>query len=272
MNTDAPFDPSLYVNAPTISATSGIALARALVDDCPKGAPAAVKKAAQKLAKVADQAQTALAIRSKEVGTITEEAARSIDEEADHSWTALRDRLKAYAALPVARFPRAARAAELVQILFSDGGLDFLKQQYPAQKTHMAMLLERIDSEKLAADIAELAGSEFLAQLRDVQPRYEDMVRRYYRRADSSMVNLREEVQSLQRAIVRYANQVTASVDEDEPKTEALARKALNAIDVHRGKNPRNPGQKKQDGEPTSGTEPQAQATAAAGPTEPAKR
>lgn len=58
----APFDPSPYVHAPTITVSSGVTLALALVDAAPKSAPANVKKAAKHLKTVAEQARADLVL------------------------------------------------------------------------------------------------------------------------------------------------------------------------------------------------------------------
>ena len=117
------FDPNLYTTAPQVSLSTGITLARSLHKLVPKTAPPALKKSAKKLVTVADAAQAALAARQRELGAVSEEDARVIDQEADASWTALRDRIAAYAALPAARFPKAIRAGELLTILFGGAGL-----------------------------------------------------------------------------------------------------------------------------------------------------
>ena len=237
-----PFDPSLYNNAPQITLSTGITLARSLVKLAPKNAGPLVKKAVKKLSAAADSAQDKLADRQRELGAVSEEDARGIDNEADGSWGALRDRLSAYATLPDDRFPRAARAASLLTTLFGDGGLTFLQSKYDAQLAVMDTLLKRIDADGLAKEIDELAGPEFLSQIRHVHPRYEAMVHGRLRRESGSGQNLLEEVRALRQAILYYASMVSGTVDEDDPRTAAAAEEALRPIVTFRAQNTRRGG------------------------------
>lgn len=143
--------PSLYTRAPVLSISTAIALGRALVDACPKALPQPVPKAKNQLNAAINAAQKAWGGRQK-ADAGSEDDTRELDREADTSWSALRMRLQAYAALPVDRFPGAARAAELNTTLFG-GGLDFLKDEYPSQWSAMDTLLKRIDEEALATEI-----------------------------------------------------------------------------------------------------------------------
>src|SRR5262245_4207413 len=175
---DEPFDPSLYTRAPVLSISTAIALGHALVDACPKTMPQPVPKAKNKLNAAVKAAQKAWGERQKADAGGGEDP-RELDQEADTSWSAFRMRLQGYAALPTKRFPRATRARELTTTLFG-GGLEFLKDEYPTQWAAMDTLLKRIDDEKLAKDIDELAGPEFLKQLRNVTKRYGEMVKDSY--------------------------------------------------------------------------------------------
>ena len=228
------FDPSVYTRAPIFNIGAGITLCGALVDACPPGAPAPVKKARKKLAQVTDAARAAFNQRKQQLGKVSDASVQLLDQEADWSWAALRMRLQAYALLPAARYPLAPRAAELVTVLFGAEGLEFLKFPYPEQLASMGSLLERITDEGLAKEIDALAGKEFLAQARDVQPRYDAMVKLMLQRDESTGESLLDHVHAMQSAIVTYANKVTALVDDDEPETVEMARKALRAIDNHR--------------------------------------
>ena len=228
-----PFEPYLYTRAPGINLASGIVLAQTLVAACPDIMPPAVKKAVKHLAKVAATAQQAWADRQRELGIVPDEKSRALDQEADGAWGNLRSRLTAYAGLPIGLFPRARRAQEIVDSLFGEGGLGFLRDAYVLQWSTMSVLLKRIDNEGLAADIDKLAGSEFLQHIRNVHPRYEAMVRTSLQR-DSSQQNLLEHVRLIQRAVVAYATRVCATVEDDDDASAEAARDALAAIDVMR--------------------------------------
>jgi hypothetical protein len=211
----APFDPSLYVRSPIITVSSGATLALALVEACPKDAPPNVKKAAKHLKNVAAKAQADLAERNRSLGAYSEEDSRVLDNEADRAWGGLRMRFQAIAMLNAKKYPRAKRAAELDSMLFAEG-TEFLKAEYASQRTTMGSILQRID-----------AGKEFLQAIRDVQPRYEAMVKERLRRDKAMGQNLSDNVRELQAAIVNYASKVIGTIEHDEPETAETARVAL---------------------------------------------
>lgn len=223
---DAPFDPIPYAHAPTITVSTGITLAGALVDACPQDAPANVKKAAKHLASVADLARSDLAARNRELGTFPDEDSRVLDNEADRCWGGLRLCVQGKAMLRSDLYPTAKLAAGIEAKLFAQG-TEFLKAEYASQSSSMAVLLRMIDDDKMEKDINAVVGPEFLTAIRDVQPRYEAMVKERLRRDHASGQNLTERVRSIQNAIVNYASKVVGSVEHDEPKTVAAARLAL---------------------------------------------
>jgi len=232
----APFEPSDYNRAPIITVSSGVSLARALADACPKDAPAGVKKAKKYLETTADDASSHLAARNRILGVYTEEDSRDLDNEADRGWGGLRLRLTGMAMLSPDKFPKAKRAAELDALLFPDG-MDFLKLEYSSQSASMGAILQRIDDDNLAADIDSVAGPEFLKALREIQPRYEAMVSERLRRDKEMGQNLLETTRGLQSAIVNYANKVIGTIEHDEPATTEWARVALLPIANHRAAN-----------------------------------
>src|SRR4051812_20337038 len=117
------FDPNVYTRGLSFSLSTGILLARTLASLTPKAAPANAKKAGKKLLVVADAAQEAQKTRQRELGVTVEELDKVIDQEADGSWSALRDRVLALADLPGKLSKRPERARKLLQKLFGDGGL-----------------------------------------------------------------------------------------------------------------------------------------------------
>src|SRR5690606_20447386 len=128
-------------------------------------------------------------------------------------------RLTAFSVLPVEDYPKAARAAELVVVLFGSDGLSFLKEAYPIQYATMDTLLKRIDADSLQKEIDDLAGPEFIRAIRKVMPRYGEVVGAMLKRDNASGQNLLEHVRTIQRGIVDYATKVCGTVDEDEPET-----------------------------------------------------
>jgi hypothetical protein len=229
-----PLDITLYTRAPSFRLAGGITLAHALIDACPRSAPANVKKACKKLKGLTETAQAVLADRRREMSSSSEEDSRIVDREADASWGALRLRLRAYSMLPIERFPLAKRASELDTLLFGMEGLEFLKDDYFSQNATMGVILKQINDHKMQKDIDMIAGPEFLQQIRDVMLRYQSMVNDKLRRDNTSGPNLTEHVRALQAAIVEYATKVAAMVDDDEPESIRAAQSALRPIEAHR--------------------------------------
>ncbi len=217
-----------------MSLEGGIALCRSLVDACPASMPKSVMKGAQKLAASADKAQTALALRQRTLGILSDEDARVVDQSGDSSWGALRGRIINYAALPMDEYPDAVRAGELMTILFNTEGLTFLKEAYPVQWTTADTILKRIDEDGLQADIDRIAGKEFLENVRKRHQHYGQMVKGMLMRAEGEAVNLSSEIRALGRAIVEYATKVCATVEDDDPATVAPACEALRPLDLFR--------------------------------------
>lgn len=229
---DSTFDPSVYVRPPTLTIESGLSLARALVGTMPRGMSAAIKKSADRLARVADEAQEALLRRQREQNGPREDD-RVLDLETDQAWRSLFIRLEHYALLPGDRYPRAARAVELMQRL-SPGLNEALGQPYVEQAASMDTLLKLIDDDGLASELSALCGAEFLDHVRDCQARYVAMVQRRLTTPSSNSESLQSYMRALGRAIVEYATRVAASVDEDDADSLGRAITALRPIDNHR--------------------------------------
>ncbi len=228
-----PFDRSMFATAPVITVSNGVTLAGALVAARPAGADAGMKKAAKHLKSVAETAQGDLVKRNSELGAVPDEDSRALDNEADRCWGAFRMRGQATAMLRPDVHPQARRAAVLDAKLFPQG-TEFLKSDYASQSTSMATVLQTIAQEGLETDVHEVIGAEFLSAVRDVQPRYEAMVRERLRRDRAAGQNLFETIRALQAAIVNYAGKVIGSIEHDDPATVETARLALLPILNHR--------------------------------------
>lgn len=234
-----PLDPALYTRAPIITIASGLSLADTLVASCPKVMPAHVKKACKKLKETAESARAAWTEQHREAGQVADTDGRDLDQEADTTCWALRMRVAACALLPAARYPLATRAAEINATLFGAEGLEFTKKPYVIQLQAMKRLLQRIDEDGLQKDIDTIAGPDYLAQLRHVVPRYEQMVQGMFKRSDPEGATLLDHTRALQRSIVDYATKLCGLADEDEPATITMGREALRPIEVHRAMFPR---------------------------------
>ncbi len=229
---DISFDPLPYLRtSPNMTVEAGILLGQTLVQTMPKGMPAHVKRAAQKLAKVADAAQKALARRQEELAQSPEEANRDIDLAADHAWSALRDILDALCRLP-STHDRVKKARQLLPQLFPEG-TSFLRLPYADQYVQMDTILRRIDEANLGKMIDSVVGPELLLEIRSVHPRYGAMVAR--RLSDKGPADsLLDHLRSLQRTVVEYATAIASTVDSDDPASVSQAIEALRPIENHR--------------------------------------
>lgn len=227
------FDRSAYVRAPIVNVATGSTLAFALVAACPKEAPALVKKSCARLRARAERTQSDLADRQRLLGAAPDDDPRPVDLWADRSWGALRGRLSSLALLDHDKYPRAARAAELEATLFPEG-TEFLRLEYTAQSSTMAAILRRIDADGLAKSIDDLCGKEVLQSIREVQPRYEAMVRERLRRDNATGQNLADSVRAIQGAIVDYTTKLLSLIDDDDPSTLETVRVALLPIANYR--------------------------------------
>jgi hypothetical protein len=197
----------------------------------PEGLSKSVDRAAVKLEEVADAAQAALALRRR-AATESEsaEGSRVVDGDADASWAIMRTRLEACAMLPNVPYGQAARARRILQALFGNDGLDFLRERYPIQYTLADIILKRIEADGLQAEIDSLAGPEYMENLRTQHERYRVMVQGILMRAQTDDENLLDHLRALQRAITTYATKVSATVEDDDPASADLARKVLMPI------------------------------------------
>ena len=229
-----PPDPALYIRPPVMTLTGGITLCRVVAEACPASMPAFVKTAATSLNATAEAAQVSLTARKKALGKGSEEDSRPVDKAADHSWSALRSRLDAYAMLPEAVYVDAKRAAEILARLFGESGLAFLTASYPEQYAIAEATIRRIDGELFADDIDRIAGKEFLENVRTQHSAYEKMVAAVLQREKANAEDFSESINELGQALVDYATKVLASVDRKDPATIAAAIAALRPIDTFR--------------------------------------
>jgi len=223
-------DPSLYIVAPNFNRTSGIALGKALAAAAPAEMSPRTRKAFDRLTTMTGRLQQMVISRQQEEA-VGGTASVTWDRAVDAAVAALKKRLDAYAVLPAVRYPRAPRAAELVATLFP--GLTFLNLPFAEEWAVVETLLKRVDDEGLASTIDELAGAEFLAELRYVHGQYGEALGKTKPLASSS-VDLHAALRDLAEAITGYALQVLAMADTDEPTSVAAVQAALRPIDEHR--------------------------------------
>jgi hypothetical protein len=223
------FDPTPYVRPPILDVASGVALGVALITVMPKPAPENVRSAATKVRKDTVALQL---LWAKSDGAATAPDRRKADMRVDNAWGNLLDRIESYSLLPVAEYPRAARARELLDTI-SPKDREWLKLVYQAEWAESAKRLKRIDEEGLTKDVNELAGPEFLAEVHAAHTAYGIAIGVTQAAHEPLEVNLAEPLRALSRSIGRYGLAVAAMVDDNEASVVA-ARKALRPIDDFR--------------------------------------
>jgi hypothetical protein len=222
-------DLSAYVRSPVLDVASGVALSAALLAAVPKDGSEGVKRAAKKLRKEAQVLQQAWTTSDVVIAVPDR---RRVDTRVDNAWGILLDRLEAFASLPVATFPKAARARELVDSVSPDR--QWLNLQYNAEWAESDKRLRRIEAEGLQPDIDALAGKEFLSEVRSAHAEYGQALGMEGPTAESVEVNLAAPLRSVAAAIARYSRAVIGDLDEEDPASVRRTRVALRPIDEHR--------------------------------------
>lgn len=243
------FAPTPYMRTPVMDVASGIALGIALISALPKAAPEDIRKSVRKVRTSVIALQSAWEAAGGPQGPTDK---RPADRAIDTGWGGLYGRLDNYASLPEKRWPKAARAAELRDIVFPDG-LGFLTLPYNAEGSESEKRIKRIDDQKLGAEIDEIAGPEFLAEVRQSHADYGVALNITKAQGGSNAAGLIDPLRNLARAIGSYALKLAAIANDSEASLR-MVRDALRPIDEHRAQAARR----------TSGTgdEPQTEAPA----------
>ncbi|MGI5865705.1 MAG: hypothetical protein ACOX6T_27090 [Myxococcales bacterium] len=223
-------DPSDYIRLPFLNRATTVSLANALIAHVPKDAPPDVVKAAANI----KTAITTFQQRWSSVDAPSQQdgmAAVLLDRAVDSTVSAVYSRIEACERLPAELFPKAAKATELRLRLFPEG-LSFLKKTHTEEWGYCQAIIERIDSEGLAADLEAIAGPEFLQALRTAHENFGRAIGKNSPRPEEPQsANLLDSMREVSNAIKSYALKVLASVDAENPANIAAARAALKPID-----------------------------------------
>jgi hypothetical protein len=222
-------DPALYVRPPKLDVPSAVTIGLALITAMPKPAPDHVRAAATKVRK--DTVALQLAWGKSGLAT-TPRDRRKADLRVDTAWAGLLDRLESYSRLPPGTYPRAARARELCDII-SPNDREWLKFVYESEWAESNKRLGWIDEQGLTKDVNELAGPEFLAEVKDAHAEYGIALAVTKAAPEVLEYKLAEPLQSLARSIGRYTLAVVTMAD-DDPASIAAVRKALRPVDDYR--------------------------------------
>ncbi len=236
-------DPSDYIEVPVLDSPGTLALARSLIElagrpweRTSRPAPLSSHEIQLALRRLVNaENELALATRRRELAT-RPELRQPVDLAVDNAWTAMYERLRAYAMLPIEQTQEARHAQNLLRTLFPDG-LGFLRLPYEKQWEEGENRLRTIEQLRLAADLHRLAGAEFLAEVRRTHELY-GKVLGLSRGADGPQASqaddapldsatLRELRFAVSRAISQYALKIVALADEDDQ----LVRRVLAPIE-----------------------------------------
>lgn len=222
-------DPTNYVRPPKFDVPSGVTLGLSLITAMPKPAPDHVRAAATKVRK--DTLALQLAWGKSGLATIPRDRRKS-DNRIDTAWAGLLDRLESYSWLPVGIYPRAARARELCDII-SPVDREWLKFVYESEWAESDKRLVWIEEQGLTKDVNELAGPEFLAEVKAAHVEYGVALAVTKTAPEVLECKLAAPLQSLARSIGRYTLAVVTMAGDDAASI-AVARKALRPVDDFR--------------------------------------
>jgi hypothetical protein len=225
----AEFDLALYVRAPMMDVASGVALGVSLLSAVPAGSPATVKAAAKKLRGSVVTLQSAWGAAATPTPSGKKRAA---DSASDNAWGCLESRLAGYARLPASEYPKVARASAIHSALFPDG-LAFLTLPYKAQWAEGGQRLKRIDEQGYSDDINDIAGAEFLKEVKKTHEVYGKVLGVTQAEELPLDIRLTDPLRAVGQAIVDYALQLLAHASADA-SAAASVRKALKPIDDQR--------------------------------------
>jgi hypothetical protein len=222
-------DPVHYARPPKFDVPSAVTIGLALITAMPKPAPDHVRAAATKVRK--DTVALQLAWGKSGLATAPRDRRKS-DLRVDTAWAGLLDRLESYSLLPAGTYPRAARAREICDIL-SPTDRGWLKLVYEAEWAESNKRLGWIEEHGLTKDINDLAGPEFLAEVKDAHAEYGVALAVTKAAPEVLEYKLSEPLQSLARSIGRYTLAVVTMAD-DDPASVAAVRRALRPVDDYR--------------------------------------
>ena len=184
----ADVDPYLYLDPPVLDASGLLALGQALLDAAPLSGHPSLHGPLRRLRQACDDLQGALRqVREAPPPPPPPrpESRQPADFALDNAWTALYDRLRAYAMLPESEVPKVKRAQELLRLLFPDA-LGFLRLPYEAEWTESDRRLRSVEKLSLLPDLDAIAGPEFLAEVRRTHEIYSRAIGRRSEAAASS--------------------------------------------------------------------------------------
>lgn len=224
------FDASPYQRLPKLDAVGLLGLGKRLLAEAPPKLPEVALRASQRMGE-------ALAVLASVHGQLPSPRPsrldrRPADRRVDSAWSAGHDRLKAWTRLPASKHPEAEEAIELMGQLFAEG-LTFLALPYESEWIESNKRIEWLGKNPARlARFTALVGEPFVAELQEAHALYTEALGMDKPRQESAPdeAGLREPMDELSGAILRYARALVGLVDEDKPETVAMVTKALQPI------------------------------------------
>ena len=219
-----------YLRRPRLSAENLLALAIRLLQSAPKDQLQEPALGSLKdLHEAAETFQATLRARH----TAASGSLRPYDRRFDGAWAALYARLHAWTRL--LDHANAPRAQALLERLFPEG-LGFLRHSYDEEWVHSRTLLGLIEREGLDAELAQLAGVEFLPLIRVA---HEELGKRLGLEEDDEEADDDDDdeavnaamfgahLRALAQAIATYGRRMVGLVDEEDPDSIAMFEAAM---------------------------------------------
>lgn len=216
-------DPVQYLDPPQVDVPGTLALARAVLDVAPVTPQVDLIIPLRRLRKAVDDLHSTWQLAPQPPPLPREavrvESKQPVDLIMDNAWTALYERLRAYALLPEEQVPRARRAREILRTLFPDA-LAFLRLPYEAEWAQSEDRLKSIERLRLGEELATIAGPEFLVEVRRAHELYTRVLgmkggEPTLSSAGSESAVLRELRWAVGKALSQYATKVLELADED---------------------------------------------------------
>ncbi len=231
------------VQLPRVGAQGGRALGtQVLAAAQAETLPKSVAKSHTKLKAAHAALETAIVVQfgapTADASSEADPVVQELDRILDNCWSGIDDRLLGLTKLP-AGTPGAAEAASLRRRLFPDG-LQFLKLAYRLEWSESQTRLHLIEHDKLGPEVDRLVGKPFLPALKEAHANYGRALGMDQPIVDAPGVpQVRGAFDTFVKALRDYVVKVVASVEEDEPDTQAVANALLAPIEAWSAANKR---------------------------------
>lgn len=218
-----------YIGQPRLDSTSGIILGRKLVKNAPRTRSARLNGAIEEVRERTMNVQGVWLERSQWMPLDK----RPFDKRFDNGWGGLHGMLTG-----LARFEgeeKAERATRMLKRLFI-GGTAFLSLSYERELVVGETLLERIDTEGLEEEIADLTDPIVVPYIRTAQAQLADVLG--LGPSDNERANTKamaDALDALAESIGRYVRILAGETDDRDPASLAIFEKAvIGPLDEHR--------------------------------------